>query len=151
MTTNDAIRTDLRMSNVRQPGSGHGRGDPGNVEIAFLRPLARAPSGAAVGRVIDVTPEIIELLEVLFYPAHAEHTGEGLLSHSSSLTTQRDNTRQNHPHTLAIRRRGVRGARPEPPQAMVLQQTLHLRILLFAGRRSLHFWRSILYRLPHRR
>ena len=31
-----------------------------------------------------------------FDPAHAEHAGEGLLSHSSSLTTQRDNTRQIH-------------------------------------------------------
>ena len=50
------------------------------LEIAFLRRFARVPSSAAIDGVRDFTPEIVELLGVLFDPAHAEHAGEGLLA-----------------------------------------------------------------------
>ena len=66
------------------------------LKISLFASNGARALGAAVGRVCDRTLELMELLVLLFDPAHAEHAGEGLLPHSSSLTTQRDNTRQIH-------------------------------------------------------
>ena len=85
-------------------GSSHGHSDPANVEIAFSRRMARGALGAAVSRMHDITLDIMELLGVLFDPAHAEHAGEGPPTLSGTMTHLQTKARRDHTHTRAPRR-----------------------------------------------